>query len=181
MNEIWRAVPDWEGFYEVSSLGQVRSISRIQLQRNRWGLNPTKVTGKILAGKIDRDGYRKVSLCRSGEEARRFVHTLVLEAFIGPRPSPLHQARHYDGKPNNNTLANLSWATPKENQGDRLRHGTHMRGEQHYDAKLTVDIIKQASLEYAAGDISISSLARKLSVHRRALSRALHGNTYRDA
>jgi hypothetical protein len=58
------------------------------------------------------------------------VHHLVLEAFVGPRPAG-HEAAHGDGDKTNNALANLRWATPKENAADRYRHGTVLFGTRH--------------------------------------------------
>lgn len=60
----------------------------------------------------------------------RKVHLLVLEAFVGPRPSPTHDACHGIGGPRDNSLANLRWGTKQENADDRLLHGTQVRGEQ---------------------------------------------------
>lgn len=65
-----------------------------------------------------------------------FVHRLVLEAFIGYRPEGM-EARHLDGSRRNNSLANLRWGTHKENQADRVLHGTKSQGSNHGRAKLT--------------------------------------------
>lgn len=64
------------------------------------------------------------------------MHNLVLEAFVGPRPSPTHQAAHRDGNKLNNRLDNLYWATPKENGADNARLRVGPRGERHPHAKL---------------------------------------------
>jgi len=59
-----------------------------------------------------------------GKYRNYFVHLMVLSMFVGPRPTPLHQARHLDGDRYNNNLSNLEWGTPKENCADRTIHGT---------------------------------------------------------
>jgi hypothetical protein len=121
MVERWVSVPGYEGLYEVSDQGRVRSLAR----------NTT--SGKTLAciavrradGKTTRLAVR---LSRDGVKRLYGVHRLVLVAFVGPCP-PGMQGRHFpDPDPANNRLENLSWATPLVNQRDRDIHGTHNRG-----------------------------------------------------
>jgi HNH endonuclease len=110
--ERWR--PSVEPGYAVSSLGRVMS------------LRPGKV-GLIMRMWRDDEGYEHVTLTRDNVNKRRSVHQLVAEAFLGSRPSPAHEVAHEDGKPWHNVATNLRWATEKENQRDRLRHGTALR------------------------------------------------------
>jgi hypothetical protein len=103
--EIWRDVVDYEGLYEVSSHGRVRNSRRV--------LTPTF------------QKYWVVELQKGDVYPRRikfYVHVLVAEAFLGPRPYGM-QACHNDGDPrHNNTLRNLRWDTVKANALDRVRH-----------------------------------------------------------
>jgi hypothetical protein len=80
-------------------------------------------------------GHLSVNLHRVGEKNRRYIHHLVLEAFVCPRPPGL-VCCHWDGDPANNTLSNLRWGTYKSNCDDMLRHGTRRRGETAFKAKL---------------------------------------------
>lgn len=75
--------------------------------------------------------YLMVVIERGGRAIGRAVHGLVLEAFYGPKPSPLHEARHLDGNRRNNRPDNLAWGTHRENIDDRAQHGTTARGERH--------------------------------------------------
>jgi hypothetical protein len=70
----------------------------------------------------DSDGYQVVTLYLNGTRPSRKVHTLVLEAFVGPRPDGM-VTRHLDGDPSNNRLSNIAYGTPRENSLDRVRHG----------------------------------------------------------
>lgn len=73
-------------------------------------------------------GYARYILCVDGRHINRTAHSLVCEAFNGPRPSPGMHCAHRDGDKSNNTPENLYWATPKENSDDRERHGRTFRG-----------------------------------------------------
>lgn len=87
---------------------------------------------------VSRYGYRTVGLRRNHKTHRRFVHALVLEAFVGPRPLGL-QCRHLDGNRTNNRIENLCWGTAQENQDDINRHGTRWVpvGEDSPNSKLS--------------------------------------------
>lgn len=115
--EKWLPVPGYEGIYEVSDLGRVRSLDRLDsLGRLRPGLE--------LRPRVDRGGYL---LIHAGGKPRRTlrVHRLVLLAFVGPPPEGADEALHGDGDPSNNALPNLRWGTRAENAADCLLHGTH--------------------------------------------------------
>ena len=127
-HEEWRAVIGYEGIYEVSDLGRVRSLPRSM--PGRWS------KGRVLRPAPGRYGHMHMVLCKPGRKNRTVrVHQVVLEAFVGPRP-PSMEGAHWDGDPSNNRLDNLRWATAKENREDSARHGTLIRGEHHRLAKL---------------------------------------------
>lgn len=115
--EHWREI---EGFprYDVSSEGRVRT------KRKR------KAPRILLGGTTPPMGYRRVE----------YIHTLVLEAFVGPRPEN-HQGCHNDGDTQNNSATNLRWGTSQENNADKIKHGTDRRGERMSD-KLTDESIR---------------------------------------
>lgn len=121
--EKWKPVLGYEGLYEVSNFGRVRSLPR----------NTTK--GKVRGLSSHTFGYPQVLLSKDGNKSMRTVHQLVLEAFIGPRPKDM-ECRHLDGSPTNNNLKNLKWGTSSENKKDMVSHGTAMWGENNGNAKL---------------------------------------------
>lgn len=116
--ERWLPVVGYEGIYEVSDLGQVRSLDRVISRRN----SPYVLRGRVLRPAVNRRGYLHLNLYGDGWNESRYVHHLVLEAFAGPRPAGT-EARHLDGVPNNNSVANLTWGTHVENAWDIIRHG----------------------------------------------------------
>jgi hypothetical protein len=126
MQETWRPIPGHSG-YEVSDLGRVRSIDRAVIKMTRGRPVPHRLKGRVLKPGTTGRGYLMVVL---GHGGATYVHHLVLQAFVGPRPDG-HEAAHGDGNRTNNRLVNLRWATPKENAADRYRHGTVMFGSRH--------------------------------------------------
>lgn len=134
--ERWLPIVGFEGFYEVSDHGRVRSVDRVLMCVNRWGqIAPRKYTGKIIApGRVR--AYLQVHLQRKGNEAVQTVHRAVLTAFQGPCP-PGMQGAHIDGNPENNHISNLAWKTPHENYLDKEKHGTVFRGDKNPTAKLS--------------------------------------------
>lgn len=113
MTREWRSVVGYEGRYEVSNDGAVRSV---------WGSVPRPVRP------FARKGYSLASLNLKGDRTtrrvQRRVHCLMLEAFVGPCPDGM-QTRHLNGNGLDNRLVNLRWGTPSENSHDKVRHGTH--------------------------------------------------------
>jgi hypothetical protein len=107
-------------FYEVSSLGRVRSVDQMitdKLGRTR------KQYGRMKKTWVDSGGYRRVELAQDGVRFGPGVHRLMLLSFVGP-PQPGQEVRHLDGDSLNNCLSNLAWGTHSENIKDMQAHGT---------------------------------------------------------
>jgi hypothetical protein len=104
-------------------------------------------------------------------------HTLICEAFHGPRPSPAHEVAHNDGVKVHNHASNLRWATPKENAADRSKHGTQQSGSNHPFAKLLdedVPVIRRLKLFGYRG----SDIALMFDMNRNTVNRAIAGKTW---
>ena len=117
IEEIWKDIKGFEGLYQASNLGRVKSLERF-----RKGKNGSLVTvkEKILKPAIIRNGYYQVQLFKNSIRKFYFVHRLVYEAFNGQIPEGL-QVNHLDESPSNNRLSNLNLMTCKENNN----YGTH--------------------------------------------------------
>lgn len=120
MNEEWRDVPGWEGFYAVSNMGRVKSLARSV----RRPSGNTTVPERELKFYVSTDGYHVVKLARDAKKTSMRVHRLVLEAFVGVCPDGM-EGCHNDGSPVNNHLDNLRWDTRSANSHDAIRHGVH--------------------------------------------------------
>jgi hypothetical protein len=134
--EIWRDIPGYEGAYQVSSCGRVRSLDRRVLCSDG---DVHMYKGPVLRPSLGRADYSIVTIGRRthGRRKTRYLHELILTAFAEPRPFPKAVARHLDGDKTNNAVNNLRWGTHKENCEDRDRHGRGQHGSQNPRAKLT--------------------------------------------
>ena len=111
-NEEWKDIPEYEGFYQASNLGRIKSLERIDALGHR-------LKEKILKPQINRYGYYLVQLYKQSIRKRYSVHRLVWIAFNGQIPEG-YEINHLDERPVNNALSNLSLVTHKEN----LNYGT---------------------------------------------------------
>jgi hypothetical protein len=127
----WKLIPDYSN-YEVSSEGDIRRAVDGQA-KNHWARK-----GRVRARSIGKaKGKVKLRLFNDSENRFKSVHaaSMVLLAFVGPKPTPQHQAAHRDDNKINDRLENLYWATPKENKADARRNGRIPCGENHWRAK----------------------------------------------
>jgi hypothetical protein len=139
VNEIWKYIVGHEGRYEVSNLGRIRSVDRI-VPNKRWHESGTRLyRSKIRSQTPTGDGgYMGVCIHDAKQCYKRTIvktHIAVLEAFVGPRPDGMDGC-HNDGDVTNNTLDNLRWDTPKNNNSDKIKHGTAQVGSKNPSAKL---------------------------------------------
>lgn len=103
MQEIWKDIKAYENMYQISNMGNVKSLNYKQTGRE-----------KILKPSVDKDGYQRVILCKNGYIKNYFVHRLVYEAFYGEIPKGM-QVNHINEIKSDNRLENLNLMTPKEN------------------------------------------------------------------
>jgi hypothetical protein len=173
MGEEWRSVVGWEGFYEVSNLGRVKTAPRtIPLHGGQ-----KRIPERVRKLQLTRDGYPCVGLSGVGKWTLKKVHQLVCEAFHGPRPSPSHQAAHNDGVRTNNAASNLRWATAAENSCDRAIHGNNRPGETNGNAKLTN--MEAAEIRLRAHSASYAELADEYGVSLFTIGRIVRCERYR--
>jgi hypothetical protein len=105
--ENWKAIEDYEGHYEVSDLGNVRSVDRVVLGRD----NSTDFRkGRLLKPGVSNRGYLRVVLVKDGNKRNYPVHRLVAAAFV-PNPNNLPQVNHKEGNKKDNRASELEWCT----------------------------------------------------------------------
>ena len=176
--EQWLAVVGYEGYYEVSNFGRVRSVRR--LVRSSKGKNSMRISlpHVLSQGQSDHYGRLLVSLSKKGYAKSHLVHRLVLFAFVGPCPKGM-ECRHFpDRDPTNNHIDNLSWSTHAQNMKDQDFHQTRnygvSRGEKNGNSKLTVTIAKQIRQLYQSNNYTQIMLATMFGISQALVSRLIN-------
>lgn len=175
--EEWRAIDGYDGWYEVSDRGRVRSWkqSGSQLGRPKGGFFRLTEPRLLVLSTTD-SGHRKLVLWANGKPRSRTVHQLVAEAFIGPRP-PGYETCHGDGNPTNNHVSNLRYGTHAENVADKLRHETQPRGEGHGRNRLSESDVHEVRRLLAAGE-TVKSVAARYGVSYGAINGIRRGKNW---
>lgn len=117
--EVWKDVVGFEGYYQVSCLGMVRSVDRLLTYSNGKIANHK---GRVLRYTPDKQGYLKVGLNKNDKVVSRRIHRLVATAFIDNELLK-REVNHIDGNKQNNTITNLEWCTPSENNIHAIKTG----------------------------------------------------------
>jgi hypothetical protein len=172
--EQWRAIPGWEGFYEVSDQGRVRSL-------DRWvncSHGVKRHRGRVLSPRKHPGGYTAVQLSREGVTTQWLVHRLVMLAFEGPCPEGLEVA-HQDGIKTDNRLSRLRYDTPRGNNADKIEHGTHREGERMHHAKLTPDNVREVMANSPSTEAA-RALAEKFDYDSGNIWKIWRGETWRS-
>jgi hypothetical protein len=163
--ERWRAVAGYEGLYEVSDLGRVRSLPR----RYRRTL-------KVLKPGISAEGRREFTLCRDNERWGVTAARLMLAAFVRPCPGPEYDACHNDGDPSNDALGNLRWDTRSGNLADRKKHGRRPYAPGGSRAELTLADVRRIRQRGPAE--TYARIGREYGITRQAVHQIVRRETY---
>ena len=174
--EEWRPVVGYEGQYEVSNMGRVRSLDRVIVRKN--GRQQT-LKGKILhpthASKGSRDHsvvhYVHVNLRRNGVGRIGWVHTLVAQAFLGPRPEG-HDVMHVNGVRDDNRVSNLQYGSRAMNNISSYSYGGKAPS-----GKLSASDVLDIRKRLAHGDVA-PQIARDYGVHFCTIYRIKYGKTF---
>lgn len=118
INEQWKDVIGYEGLYQVSNHGKIKSLKRTYTSGN-FGNIVRELTEKIMKQSTSKNGYKRVKLCKGGKTNICLVHRLVATAFI-ENESGLPQINHKDENKSNNAVSNLEWCDAKYN----INYGT---------------------------------------------------------
>jgi hypothetical protein len=173
-DEEWRDIAGYEGQYQVSNLGRVKSLDHATMHRGC----PRRVWGKILKP-VRCHGYLVVWL---GRRQRRFVHRLVAEAFLEPIPEG-QLVHHLDADRTNARASNLAILSPSENQNRSFATGTRPQphGEDHGRAILTDEMVRIIRREYIRRNRThgARALANRYGVSPTAIWMVIRGQTWR--
>ena len=185
MEEIWKDIEGYEGLYQVSNLGRVKSLNRDHQANSRWGKTMKRVIKEKLL-KEDKTGrYLRVSLSKNGIKQRFSINRLVAQAFI-PNIKNKPQVNHKDGNRDNNQVENLEWCTAKENMQHARSNNLITNipiGENHPSSKLSkknaIKIKKIAKIGTRSRPGNINKLAKEYGVNRVTITDIVHQKTWK--
>lgn len=173
--EEWKDIEGFDGFYQVSNTGKVRSQgSSNGLKDGKWHLRSLSPT---------HDGYLRIRLVRGGRDITQRVHTLVARAFI-PNPNEYDTVNHIDGDKTNNNVENLEWADRKQQMRHayRLRLKKPMQGKLNANAKLTDDDVRYIREHYIRNskEFGTVALGKKFGVTNRVIGLIVARKSYKN-
>ena len=123
IEEIWKPIKGYEGYYEVSNMGRVRSVERKVYISGGTAAGKYRTVPSIIRKPNIMKGYYCIALIIDNHCKVFRIHRLVAEAFISEQPTPEHQINHKDGNKANNCVDNLEWVTPAQNTHHAYEHG----------------------------------------------------------
>lgn len=175
--EIWKDIVGYEGMYQVSNFGNVRSVEREIEQLDRMG-NPCKMVykGRVLKPSKRKNGYLCATFSKNNLLHRENIHRIVAKTFI-PNPDNKPQVNHKDSNKENNRVDNLEWVDNSGNQKHAFKYGGQksLRGENAPWAKLTDEIVLEIRTRHAKGDISYRQLSIEYGLSREYTRRLVLG------
>lgn len=162
--EIWKPVKGYEGLYEVSTDGRIRSLDRYVNYKGRKD-KFRLVAGQMKKGTLNNHGYLKVTLFKDGKGKTREIQRIVAETFI-ENPQNKKTVNHIDGVKTNNHLSNLEWAT----QSEQIVHSVNVLGK-------GIKAVNQYDLSgnYIATYRSIAEASRATGIKRCSISNVIAG------
>ena len=179
--EYWTDIPNYEGYYQISNHGNVRSLDRVITEKT--GKTQT-LKGRILKQRINPGGYYYIGLGKNGIKATFAIHQLVAQAFI-PNPNNKRTVNHIDGNKLSNSLANLEWATYSENLKHAYKTGlrravpTKAVGNKNYKRKLKSEQVIEIKRLLTTGNLTHREIAIKFAVARSTITEIKSGKRWK--
>lgn len=165
MNEVWKPIPGYEGFYEASDLGRIRSLHTKKRHR-------AKSADGIVA-QCDLRGYKTCVLSKDGERCTKMIHRVIAMTFLGMPVDSKNTVNHKDLNKSNNAPENLEWLSLTEN----IRHASklipRLRGEKNR-SKLTESNVKAIRDRYIPRQTTLKQLAEEYGVSEQTVHAIVH-------
>lgn len=149
MEEIWKPVKNYEGYYEISNLGRVKSLDRFVKQKNHY-IHRQEC---IKQSRIDANGYYVVTLCKDRKSISTYIHRLLAEAFI-PNPDNKPCVDHINTITTDNNLENLRWVTSEENSNNCLTL-KHFKADANKEASIKKRLLSRKQNKTKTGPKTI--------------------------
>jgi hypothetical protein len=170
MEETWKDIVGYEGAYQISNLGRIKTLPRILIRRNG---SPQTIKPKIRKNTLGNNGYYTLTLQVDGKKIRtEYIHQLLAKTFI-PNPENHPNVCHKNDIKTDNRLENLYWGTRKDNAEDSVRNGRHV----NTGAVLTIEKVREIRTLLAEG-FTHGELSRRFHVGITAISNIKLGKTW---
>lgn len=173
--EEWRDIAGYEGLYQVSDFGRVKSLAKSWRsgKNNYLSTKPETIIAFYWAGASR--GYKYVSLCHKNKEKKIAIHRIVAATFH-PNPMGLPEANHLNGVKSDCRASNLEWASKSRNRQHAYDTGLRFArsGSSHAGAKLSDADVLAIRAEYAAGGVTMRKLGDKFGVVNSAIYKVVH-------
>lgn len=173
MIEVWKDIEGFEGYYQVSNKGRVKSLVR-------WKRKTEKIIKGCTIGKF---GYLQVGLRKGGKVKNFLIHRLVMMAFDPIDNAPDMQVNHKDFNTANNELSNLEWVTCQENidhfRSQRSTDKTNIQGTKHHLSKLNDSLVREIRKLHSTGKYSIRALSMKYEVNWGTINNVVQRDTWK--
>lgn len=165
MKEIWKPIKNYEGLYEVSNNGRIRSVDRVVEFNTAYGKQERFFKGKIISQHFDgKKNYLFVILSKNGKQKMRNVHRIVAENFIS-NPKNYPEVNHIDENKTNNNVGNLEWCDHKYNNNYGIKSFAS-KGERNAMNKFSEETIKEIRSVYIHRDkeFGLTPLSKKYGI-----------------
>jgi hypothetical protein len=162
--EIWKDIPGYEGFYQASNLGRIKSLARIECRKSGASY---QIRERILSTPLNTNGYPNVNLCMRGERRLWRVHRLIALAFLSSHyPLSHNEINHINGNKTDNRVENLERCSRSEN--GKHAHATGLnrgvKGHNHPMAKLTNAQAEEIRKKYSPFKYTMQMLAKEYGI-----------------
>ena len=175
--EYWTDIPDYEGYYQISNHGNVRSLDRETISPIKA---KRKHKGKVLTPFMNSTGYYYVTLSNSDSRKNKRVHCLVAKAFLS-NPKNKRTVNHINGNKSDNSLCNLEWATDSENHTHAFKTGLkELCGVAKKDRKLTNTQVLEIRKLIEQGRLTQKQIGKMFNVYRTTISDIKLGKRFKN-
>ena len=168
---MWKDIKEYEGLYQVSDSGQVKSLSRHVENGSTGGMI---LKERLLKPCLCKNGYLYVVLSKNHIKKNYYIHRLVATAFLSETNSTVN---HKDGNKHNNSLSNLEFVSYSENNQHAYNIGLHRKGEKHYLARLTQEQVNE--IKKCGKTDTYEKIALNYGVNKATIRDILLGRTWK--
>lgn len=180
MAEIWKDIPSYEGYYQASDLGRIRSLTRIVISNNG---QKNKIEGQIIKPSIFRRyGYQKYNLGKDGKQKTFSAHVLMGNTFLKRLDFPSLQLNHKDGIKTNNQLNNLELVTASQNQQHCVNIGLRvgLAGERNPGRKFNESTVREIRRIKKEGQMTQKDIAKLFNMTKGNVSMIVNNKAWKS-